>query len=278
MTNILEKSYLECEKITKSHYENFPVASFLIPKYLRKPVSAVYTFARIADDIADEGELELIKRKELLENYLDNFVRKNVKDNFHFIALFDTIEKFNIPEFLFTDLIDAFIQDTEKHRYCDFNEVLHYCKRSANPVGRILLKMFGYNDSKLDFLSDKICTALQLTNFWQDIGIDIKKDRVYIPLDELKTFNISENDLLLYKNSDNLRKLIQFQVERTNNLFVEGEELLFFLKGLFKYEIKLTINGGKSILKKIQEINFNTIEQRPELGTLDKLKIFLSLF
>lgn len=274
----LEKSYDYCRQLTLSHYENFPVASWLIPKIKRKHIFAVYAFARIADDIADEGDESKEQKILHLNLYREEFFSENNSENYpHFPAFWDTINKFNIPIVLFTDLIEAFIQDNEKSRYENFEELLCYCNKSANPVGRIILHLFNYKNEKMFQSSDNICTALQLTNFWQDISIDMKKERCYIPQDDLRKFNVSENKLKSLKFDSDVRELIRFQIERTNNLFHAGEDLLNHLQGLLKLEIKLTILGGRRILKKIERMNYNTLTDRPKISLFDKLSLLFRL-
>ncbi len=272
-------SYKFCKKIAVEHYENFPVASLLIPKEKRDHIYAVYGFARIADDIADEGNEFPKKRIAELTSYKNDFIlRANAQNHPHFPAVYDTIEKHNLNENLFTDLIEAFILDNEKFEYRSFNEVLEYCKKSANPVGRIVLQIFDYHDEEMFRLSDSICTALQLTNFWQDISIDLRKGRCYIPQDEMKEFRTSMNELKTANLSPELTKLLQFQVARTSEIFNKGENLIRYLRGLLKFEIKLTILGGKSILNKIKQLDYNILLNRPKLNFLDKTILFFKMF
>lgn len=274
----LEKSYDVCRQLTLSHYENFPVASWLIPRIKRKHIFAVYAFARIADDIADEGDESKDQKKEHLKIYRDDFLNNSNFNNYpHFPALWATINKFDIPTVLFTDLIEAFIQDNEKSIYDNFDELLNYCSKSANPVGRIILHLFNYKNEKMFQLSDNICTALQLTNFWQDISIDIKEERYYIPQDDMRKFKVSIDELKSQKFDSDVRELIRFQVERTNNLFHAGEDLLNHLQGLLKLEIKLTILGGRRILNKIERMHYNTLTDRPKISLFDKLSLLFRL-
>jgi squalene synthase HpnC len=274
----LEDSYNYCREITLSHYENFPVASWLLPASIRKHIFAVYAFARIADDIADEGDDSKQEKIEQLKIYKNHFLEYSNSDSYpHFTALWETANKYNIPNVLFTDLIDAFIQDNEKSAYENFDELLNYCKKSANPVGRIILHLFNYESEKMFELSDNVCTALQLTNFWQDISFDIKKGRCYIPQADLKKFRVSFETIRFQKFNEDVKELIKFQVERTHNIFQVGEELLDHLKGLLKLEIKLTILGGKSILKKIEKMNYNTLVTRPKLSFFNKTFLLFHL-
>lgn len=286
MNNDLINSYEFCKKITQSHYENFPVASLLIPPQKRYHIFSLYAFARIADDIADEGDLSPKEKIKLLMNYKTDFIeKKNIQKYLHFRAVYDTVEKFNLPVSLFIDLVDAFIQDNTKNEYNNFDELLDYCKKSANPVGRIVLLIFGYNGEEIFESSDKICTALQLTNFWQDLSIDLKKNRCYLPLNDMLKFEIDKSrlrrdkdELFNLNTSTKFAELMKFEIERTKKLFAEGEKVLLYLKGLLKLEIKLTILGGRKILSKIENQNYNSLTIRPALNSIDKINLFLSAF
>lgn len=274
----LDKSYDYCRQLTLSHYENFPVASWLIPKAKRKHIFSVYAFARIADDIADEGNEAKDRKIEHLRIYRDDFLTKSNSDNYpHFPALWDTLNRFEIPKALFTNLIDAFIQDNEKSTYKNFEELIGYCQKSANPVGRIILHLFDYKNEKMFQLSDNICTALQLANFWQDLSLDLKKGRCYLPQDDLRKFKVSIDELKSQKFNGEVRELIKFQIDRTLKLFRDGEELLNHLQGLLKLEVKLTILSGKRILKKIERMNYNTLTDRPKISLFDKLSLLFRL-
>ncbi|MDP2390893.1 MAG: squalene/phytoene synthase family protein, partial [Acidobacteriota bacterium] len=175
----LQQAYAACQRLAESHYENFPVASRLMPARLRPHVAAIYAFARTADDFADEPGREPEERLRLLEEWRRKLYEPPVDDTF--IALHDTIERFDLPIGLFEDLISAFTQDVSTTRYASWNDVLDYCRRSANPVGRLVLRLSGYRDEALDRASDAVCTALQLTNFWQDLAIDWPRGRLYVP-------------------------------------------------------------------------------------------------
>ncbi|HMY76522.1 MAG TPA: squalene synthase HpnC, partial [Blastocatellia bacterium] len=192
----LEAAYAYCRQMAESHYENFPVGSVLIPSQLRKHVYSIYAFARTADDFADEGYetsgLTETQRLAALDDWQQKLDRCFAGDADHpvFIALAATVKDLNLPKKLLADLLSAFKQDVTKRRYADFDEVLDYCTRSANPVGRLILLLFGYRDERLHQLSDHICTALQLANFWQDVAVDIQKDRVYLPEDDMARFGV----------------------------------------------------------------------------------------
>jgi squalene synthase HpnC len=270
----LIQAYQYCQSITKKHYENFPVASFLIPSDLRKHVYAIYAFARHADDLSDEKHDKngLLQWRELLHQSI-----KKEAEHPIFIALSDTIQKFNLPVQLFDNLILAFLQDLEKNRYNSFDDLFSYCEKSANPVGRIILYLNDYRDDKLFQYSDDICTALQLTNFWQDVTIDFQKDRIYIPGVYLQKYDVTENQIEKRTFDDNFRNLMIQLVDKTNELFENGENLLKGVKGPLKWELKFTVTGGKTILNKIKQIDYNVLNYRPTLNKLDWVRISLNL-
>jgi squalene synthase HpnC len=260
--------YNQSISFAKSHYENFPVISFLIPQDLQKHIAVIYWFARTADDIADEGNLSEEQRLKALEEFENNFtaaLNGNPKNDFE-AALIYTIKEKRLTSSYFYDLLKAFKQDVLKKRYASFDEVLNYCKYSANPVGRLILELFNIRNDEAFLLSDKICTALQLTNFYQDIGIDFQKGRIYLPEDEMQKFGVSEKSFELKENSLNFQHLLRHNISRTEEMFIQCRRLPNFLRGRLKLEIKWTILGGEAILKKIKEINYNTLNLRPELS------------
>lgn len=273
-------AFAYCEKMARSHYENFPVGSLLVPKSKRKHVYSIYAFARTADDFADEGYGTKItpgERLELLDDWesqLENCFAGNTQHPI-FIALAETVRTLDLPHQLFRDLLSAFRQDVVKTRYANFDEVLDYCRRSANPVGRLILLLFGYRDEHLNYLSDKICTALQLANFWQDVSVDLQKDRIYLPLDDLARFNFSEADLRAGKCDERFVNLLKFQVARTWDLFKAGRPLPKLVSGRLSFELELTWQGGTRILELIEHGGFNTLNHRPHIGKLDKIVLFL---
>lgn len=283
--SLINSSFKYCEDIAKGHYENFPVASLLLPKEKRKYVYAIYAFARAADDFADEEGIEggVPKRLALLDEWhgkLKECYTGKAYDPI-FIALAKTVEDNKIPVKPLEDLLSAFRQDVTKSRYETIDEVLDYCSRSANPVGRLVLMIFGCHDVEFFKYSDKICTALQLTNFWQDVEVDLRKDRVYLPQQDMMRFGYSVKELEMKQFNEKFREMMEFEVNRTQKIFDEGKKLLEMTakdvntKKLSK-ELKLTWLGGTTILKKIREINNNVLNSRPKISGLDKLKIFLS--
>ena len=272
-------AYAYCQQLAESHYENFPVGSLLVPKALRKHVYSIYAFARTADDFADEGyetgELSEAQRLAALNDWQQKLERCFAGEADHpvFIALAATVKELNLPRSLLSDLLSAFKQDVVKRRYANFDEVLDYCTRSANPVGRLILLLFGYRDERLHQLSDHICTALQLANFWQDVSVDIRKDRIYLPQEEMQQFGVTVEDLREQRFSPQFVDLLKFQVERTWQLFYKGRELPELVSGRLKYELRLTWFGGTNILKQIEALQYDTLNQRPTNSTFDNLRL-----
>ena len=266
--------------LVKNHYENFPVASFLIPKYYRKEIALVYWFARTADDIADEGNLESVKRLDKLNNFEEEFRNSlnGISNNLNFVLLAKTINEKKLSDKNFINLLSAFKQDVIKKRYERFEEVLDYCKRSANPVGRILLELLKINDEEAIISSDKICTALQLTNFLRDTVIDFEKDRVYYPQKELRMFSVTEKMFEIKENNPNIKALVKHNVDRSQILFDEGKSLLRYLPGRFKYEIKWTIAGGEKILSMIRKNDYDIFTKRPKLSKLNFITLLIKSF
>ncbi|HRE41084.1 MAG TPA: squalene synthase HpnC [Ignavibacteria bacterium] len=286
--DVISDSYNYCKNLATAHYENFPVGSLLIPKNKRKYVYSIYAFARTADDIADSydnSEVKLLKLNKLendFKNILkDDFIITDKNDfnneNYNFlIALYDTIKTLSIPMNEFINLLTAFKQDSTIGRYDKFDDLIEYSKFSANPIGHLILYLFGYNekDNKQLFdYSDKICTALQLTNFWQDVSVDLEIDRVYIPKELMDLYGYSYDDLFKKKQNENFRELIKSLTEKTRMIFKEGYELINNVNGRLKWELKLTYNGGNEILNKIEKIDYNVLSKRVKLSKWDFLKM-----
>jgi len=287
-TKSIADAYEACTKLARAHYENFPVGR-LVPREMQRHVHAVYAFARYADDLADEGYAGSAKARgardlmtpEQRLTALDDWERQLCSPpgtpglHFIFIALHETIRELDLPLTLFTDLLSAFKQDVVKRRYANFAEVLDYCRRSANPVGRLVLLLHGQREEQLHLLADHICTGLQLANFWQDVGVDLEKDRIYLPEDDRKQFGVIEDVLQARLVTEHYRKLLAFQVRRTQEIFDKGAPLTKKLRGLLRVEIRLTWLGGTTILRKIEALNFDTLKNRPTLGKAEMAKLFL---
>ncbi len=254
------------------HYENFPVASLLLPAHLRRPVEVIYRFARSADDIADEGDADDATRLAGLAAYqqeLDRIADGTTPDTPLFQDLAPLIVAHDLPLQPFRDLLSAFAQDVTVKRYADYPSLLDYCARSANPVGRIMLHLFEVASPANLARSDAICTALQLINFWQDVAIDWEKQRVYLPQEDLQRFGVSESTIAGAECNDAWRSLMAFQVERTRALMQAGADLALDLPGRFGWEIRLTVQGGLRILEKIDQAQGDVFRHRPRLGGPD---------
>lgn len=258
------------------HYENFPVASLLLPKALRQPIEVIYHFARSADDLADEGDAPPAERLKSLDAYrqaLDQIEAGSPPDIPLFQNLARVIGTHQLPVQLFRDLLDAFAQDVVKTRYSDYPELLDYCRRSANPVGRLVLHLFGRTSPEQLHQSDCICSALQLINFWQDVGIDWQKNRIYLPQDDMARYGISAQDIAAGADTPAWRQLMAFQVQRSRALMLEGAPLVRHLPGRLGWEIRLTVQGGLRILERIEKAQYDVFRQRPKLGLPDWLAI-----
>jgi len=248
----LADAYHHCLNLTRSHYENFPVASRLLPRRLQRPISVIYAFARSADDYADEGDLSAEIRLARLDDYvskLDAIRRQQEITDPIFIALADVIARHQLPLEPFYDLLTAFRQDVTKQRYADFSEVLDYCRHSANPVGRLVLHLAqeATPDNLRD--SDAICTALQLINFWQDLDQDLgENDRIYLPQDEMAACGVTTEQLAARRSDAALRTLLDAQMERARHLLLSGTPLGRRLKGRLGLEIRATVQGGLAVL------------------------------
>ena len=261
-------------KLARTHYENFPVASFLLPKRLREPTALIYAFARQADDFADEGNLLPEQRLVLLDGFKSELdrIQQNTQPNTElFIALQAVIKKHQLPIQPFYDLLDAFSQDVTKTRYQDFGEVMHYCRRSANPVGRLMLSLYKADSPQNIGMADAICSALQLINFLQDIPIDIQKDRIYLPQDEMQKYKVTEAQIAKGDASGTWSLFMEFQINRARKLLQSGAPLGLALAGRVGLEMRMIIAGGERILKKLHQAHGNVFEYRPKLAKKDWL-------
>lgn len=273
--------YNEALDIAKSHYENFPIVSFFVPKRLRKHVAIIYWFARSADDIADEGNEKPEFRLDKLNEFELKFKQalNGNPGSVFFSALSETITALNLTPKHFTDLLYAFKQDVVKKRYCNYEELLNYCNHSANPVGRLILELFNVRNKDAYYYSDEICTALQLTNFFQDTKIDFDRGRIYYTQAEMEKYGVTERMFELNENNLNLQKLVKFNVERAQVLFNDGKKLLKLLKGGLKLEVSWTVRGGEAILDRITKSNFDVLNKRPVLSKTDFVKLlFTTIF
>lgn len=275
----LDEAYADCLQLAQSHYENFPVASQLLPRRLRQPISVIYAFARTADDFADEGNASDEVRLKQLNAYSDALKQIQTGtyqgNNPIFIALADVIDKYHLPLQLFEDLLTAFKQDVVKSRYADFDEVLHYCRYSANPVGRLLLHLEGQPSHQQLQQSDAICTALQLINFYQDIVQDyIEQDRIYIPQDELNAAGIDESKLA-HPDTTKLAPVLRNLYERTAVLMESGYPLGTVLSGRIGWEVRAMTLGGITTLAKLMAQTDKNLLGRPRLSKTTLMGIML---
>ena len=264
-----------------AHYENFPVASVLCPPRLRPPIAAIYHFARTADDIADEGDVPAQQRLEQLAAMHADLLAVAAGQPHSgrwpqvFGPLAAMIRAFELPVPLLADLLDAFIQDVLKTRdqagYADQAELLDYCRRSANPVGRLLLHLYGVRDEPALRMSDDICSALQLINFWQDLSLDIPRGRYYLPAQDCAACGVSFDELKALRQTPNATRLIAHQVRLARASMQNGAPLVHRVPGRAGWELRLVVQGGLRILDKIEALNFATLQKRPKLGRLDVL-------
>lgn len=270
------------------HYENFPVASLLCPAHLRAPIAAIYHFARTADDLADEGDATPQQRLADLQAYRRQLVAacqpappSNADQSLPldppwagvFAPLQDAIQAHRLPAQALHDLLDAFVQDIEKTRdasgYATQAELLDYCRRSANPVGRLLLHLYGVSDAQALRESDDICTALQLINFWQDLSVDIPRGRYYLPQDARAQFGVTQDTVLARQQTPDATKLIAACVHSARAMMLKGSALVHKIPGRAGWELRLVVQGGLRILDKIEALQFATLNQRPTLRWWD---------
>jgi squalene synthase HpnC len=275
----LARAYAACAALARSHYENFPVASYLLPAAMRPHVAAVYAFARVADDIADEGTDAPAVRQARLQAWRQRlhtaamstnaFRGEPTRDNLIFVALGHSIRSLELPVSLFDDLLSAFGQDTTTTRYGSWTELIDYCRRSANPIGRLVLRIAGCRDDAMDRSSDALCTALQLTNFWQDFGRDWRAGRLYVPREVLDACDASETDLVAGCFTDQWARAIARCVGFTRAQFTDGRAVCDGVRGRLRLELRVTWLGGSRILDRVDLARHDLLHQRPSLSTAD---------
>lgn len=271
----LAQAYQHCMQIAQQHYENFPTASLLIRKELRPAVAAIYAFARAADDMADEGDAPAEKRLKQLEAWellLERCVNEEL-DHPVFLALGDTVRRFSLNDGLLHDLLTAFRMDVTIHSYATFHELMFYCKHSANPVGRLVLALHDISEPEALRASDAICTALQLTNFWQDFRIDIPKGRCYLPEEWLQLADSSSEAVIAASaDSESLKPALEKAFSETQSLFDEGYALLPYLPLRLRLQIAATLHGGQAILHATRCLQ-DPLRQRPELSRMQWIRL-----
>jgi squalene synthase HpnC len=263
-----------CARLARTHYENFSVASWFLPRRLRQHFFNVYAYCRISDDLGDEvgdpaASLELLEQwQRELDACYDATPKHSV-----FVALAETVREFDIPKREFSDLLRAFRQDQTVTRFETFNDLLAYCRYSANPVGHLVLYLCGYRDPERQQLSDFTCTALQLANFWQDISVDYEKGRIYLPLEDLRRFNVSQRDLADNQNTPAFRAMMKFQVERARDWFRQGLPLIEKVDGELAIDLDLFSRGGQEILNAIEKQDYAVLGNRPAISKSRKLAL-----
>ncbi len=276
----LEATFVACEQLAKEHYENFVVGSRMVPKKLRPHFYSIYAFSRGVDDLGDVAEGDRLALLDLWEKELDACYPGSTdpKEPTHpyFIALNQTIRLFNIPSDPFKRLIEANRRDQKISRTETFNDLMEYCTYSANPVGHLVLYLFGIKDEKLQRLADLTCTGLQLVNFWQDVNRDLEMGRIYIPMEDMERFGISEHQLSLGEVDDNFRALMRFEIDRTRQLFIKGYKLAQFLDPSIRSDFALFTRGGLSILQQIERQDFDVLSSRPTVSMYEKGGILAS--
>jgi phytoene synthase len=293
----LSRAYAQCERRAREHYENFPVASWLLPPAMRPHIAAIYAFARTADDFADEPGRTADERLQLLaewnrqltlvgsgceqregeresrevgpKNAISGLDVHGSQPDPLFLALGRTIRECRLPVGLFEDLLSAFRQDVTTSRYETWTSVLDYCRRSANPVGRLVLRVAGYNDPRLDEQSDAVCTALQLANFWQDLERDWAIGRLYVPREDRLAAGAREEDMTAGRMTHEWQRVMRVMVERTRALFDAGRGVCDGVSGRLKFELRLTWLGGSRILDKLERHGFDVFTHRPTIGARD---------
>jgi squalene synthase HpnC len=271
----LEEAHRYCAHLARTHYENFTVGSILLPRDKRRHVYAIYGFCRFVDDLGDEAFGD---RLQLLQHWEEElgFCYSGTPHHPIMLALQETVHTFDIPKEPFLKLIEANRMDQRQRRHASYQDLLRYCDHSANPVGHLFLYLFGYRDPERQRLSDHTCTALQLANFWQDVARDYQKGRVYIPLEDMKRFGYSEDDLARGIANENFRQLLAFQVDRTEELFSRGMPLIDLVSGAIKLDVALFTLGGLEMLKKIRHQSYDVLSHRPALPRRLKAWLLIS--
>jgi len=275
----LAQAYAACEALARAHYENFPVASRLLPYAMRPHIAAVYAFARRADDMADEGAAPAAERRAGLDAWLRGLhaavASPSGDHDPMLVATANSIRTLDLPIALFDDLVSAFAQDITTTRYASWPELLDYCRRSANPVGRLVLRIAGYRNDALDRSSDALCTALQLTNFWQDFGRDWRAGRLYVPADVQAETGADEAHLSAASPGDGWARAIERCVAFTRERFAGGRAVCDGVGGRLKAELRFTWLGGYRILERVEHDRFALLDRRPALGAADVPVILL---
>ena len=270
----LEEAQKYCQRLARSHYENFSVATWFLPRHLRQHFCNVYAYCRISDDLGDEvgdpkASLQLLDQWEAeLDACYAGEPRHPV-----FVALAETVREFDIPKQPFADLLKAFRQDQYINRYATFQDLVGYCQYSANPVGRLVLYLCGYRDEERQALSDYTCTALQLANFWQDVSVDYAKKRIYLPLEDLARIGVTEDDIAQQRNTTAFCEMMRFEVARARDWFQQGRPLIKKVNRELAVDLELFSCGGEEVLNAIEHQGYNVLERRPSISKFRKLTL-----
>jgi len=277
-TYTTSQAFEYCKQIATSHYENFPVGSLILPKEIRNHFYSIYAFARLADDIADEEGLEKEERILLIEDWEQqlNLAYKGTAQHPVFVALINTIKEKNIPKILLTDLLRAFKLDIQNKGFAATTDLIVYCAYSANPIGRLVLQLFNLATQERCELSDKLCTGLQLANFWQDISVDVPRNRINLPFQSIDFFGYSLQELMELKFNDKIKEVITYHTDHAINMLNQGYGLIETIDNKkLRIELLLTYFGGLEILGKIVKLDYNVLQHRPTLSRFDKAKLLM---
>jgi squalene synthase HpnC len=274
VTPSLEEARAYCERLARSHYENFSVATWFLPRRLRPHFHSIYAYCRISDDLGDEvgNPQHALQLLDIWEGELEACYAGRPRHPV-FVALAETVRACDIPRQPFADLLTAFRQDQRVNRYETFEEVVGYCRYSANPVGRLVLYACGYHDDERQQLSDYTCTALQLANFWQDVAVDYGKGRIYLPLEDLRRFGVTEKDITERRATPQFLELMRFEVQRAREWFHKGLALAEKVDSELAIDIELFSRGGLAILQAIEDQGYDVLRRRPVISKTRKLAL-----
>lgn len=273
----IAEAFEHCERLARTHYENFSVGTRLIPGELRKHFYSLYAFCRGVDDLGDEAEGDRLALLDEWEKELELCYEGSPTHPF-FIALSETIKRFEIPRDPFDRLIEANRRDQAVLKHPNYEELLDYCDHSANPVGHLVLYIFGHREPELHSLADNTCTALQLANFWQDVERDYKIGRIYLPSEDMERFGVTAEMISSGKVTPEFRNLMRFEVDRTRELFIKGYELVHRVKGQAKIDLALFTGGGLTVLREIEKLDYDVLSKRPEVSKFTKIRLLVSAY
>ena len=273
----INEAFGHCETLARTHYENFSVGTQLIPGNLRKHFYSVYAFCRGVDDLGDEATGDRIAMLDEWERQLHRCYDGTPVHPF-FVALQQTIQQLDIPREPFLKLVEANRRDQRVLRHPNYAELLDYCDHSANPVGHLVLYIFGHREPELHRLSDSTCTALQLANFWQDVHRDFEMGRVYLPADDMAKFGVTEEMIANRNATPQFKALMRFEIDRTRQLFVEGYDLVNLVKGMAKVDLALFTGGGLTVLREIERLDYDVLAKRPTVSKLTKFRLLVSAY